>query len=63
MYKRDPFIRKTGNLDRTFYMVSFYDEEGNIRHYGKLYGDSYETLEEAKKAKQEFLQLIERVGY
>jgi hypothetical protein len=63
MYKRQPFIRKTGNLDQTFYMVSFYDERGNMRHYGSLYGDSYETLEEAQKAKLEFEQLIERKGF
>jgi hypothetical protein len=63
MYKREPFIRKTGNLDETFYMVSFYDDEGNLRHYGEMYGDSYETLEEAQKAKSEFEQLIEKLGY
>lgn len=63
MYKRQPFIHKLGNLDEVFYFVSYYDEEGNEKHYGAMYGEAYETLEEAKKAKLEFEQLIERLGY
>jgi hypothetical protein len=63
MYKRQPFIRKTGNLDQEFYLVSYYDERGNERHYGNLYGDPYETIEEAQQAKLEFEKLIESKGF
>ena len=63
MHKIQPFIQKCGNFDEVFYFVSYYDEEGKERHYGKLYGDSYETIEDAKKAKSEFEQYLATRGY
>jgi len=62
-----PFVKKTGNLDQEFFVVKFYDEEGE-EHYCETFTEgkrqnSWDTFEEANTVKNQIEKIQQERGF